>query len=342
MVMLSPGCLDHQGTSTSPSRSSGVMLRVLGAAQKREVKATQNLSIIVLFFIICWIPLYTINAVKAFCPQCDVSPTLTYCCIILSHLNSSFNPFLYAYHLKDFRTALHNLIFRTEFASSHHPNSFRCDTMLHLQRHTPEIGLTQNPSLASSKSSIVKNNFSSTFDKIPPSNHRVEEPSEILRETKNYLWTLTEMPSTSEEENHSANKYVGVDNSMFLFVDDTDDDDVFVASDNPKSAQKSEVIPKSPFKFIDAHRCKSHSMYSLRNLNSDFKEGRSFSESYTLSKLSGNSKRNQESGLALSVTNFYKKFENNSDGCAFDEKNGRTFCSNSDLKGFKKINSESE
>lgn len=32
------------------------MLRLLhSAAHKREVKATQNLSIIVLFFIICWI-----------------------------------------------------------------------------------------------------------------------------------------------------------------------------------------------------------------------------------------------------------------------------------------------
>jgi len=32
------------------------MLRLLSsAARKREVKATQNLSIIVLFFIICWI-----------------------------------------------------------------------------------------------------------------------------------------------------------------------------------------------------------------------------------------------------------------------------------------------
>lgn len=90
--------------------TGGTMLRVLGAAQKREVKATQNLAIIVFFFIVCWIPLYTINAIKAFMPELDIPNTLTYFCIIFSHLNSAINPLLYAYHLKDFRAALKGLI----------------------------------------------------------------------------------------------------------------------------------------------------------------------------------------------------------------------------------------
>ncbi|VVC95321.1 unnamed protein product [Leptidea sinapis] len=89
---------------------AGTMLRVLGAAQKREVKATQNLAIIVFFFIVCWIPLYTINAIKAFMPQLDIPNPLTYFCIIVSHLNSAINPLLYAYHLKDFRAALKGLL----------------------------------------------------------------------------------------------------------------------------------------------------------------------------------------------------------------------------------------
>uniref|UniRef100_A0A6P4FP01 Uncharacterized protein LOC108054042 n=1 Tax=Drosophila rhopaloa TaxID=1041015 RepID=A0A6P4FP01_DRORH len=99
---------------TTPGRSghTGTMLRVLGAARKRDVKATQNLSIIVLFFMICWIPLYTINCIKAFCPSCYVHPKLTLFCIILSHLNSAVNPVLYAYHLKDFRAALKNLLLK--------------------------------------------------------------------------------------------------------------------------------------------------------------------------------------------------------------------------------------
>ncbi|XP_030370968.1 uncharacterized protein LOC115621454 isoform X1 [Scaptodrosophila lebanonensis] len=97
--------------TTTPGRG-GTMLRVLGAARKRDVKATQNLSIIVLFFMICWIPLYTINCIKAFCPDCYVHPKLTLFCIILSHLNSAVNPVLYAYHLKDFRAALKNLLLK--------------------------------------------------------------------------------------------------------------------------------------------------------------------------------------------------------------------------------------
>ncbi|XP_070509389.1 adenosine receptor A1-like isoform X2 [Chironomus tepperi] len=86
------------------------MLRLLSsAARKREVKATQNLSIIVLFFIICWIPLYTINCVNAFCSECMLNQTIIYSAIILSHFNSAVNPLLYAYHLKDFRGALSRL-----------------------------------------------------------------------------------------------------------------------------------------------------------------------------------------------------------------------------------------
>ncbi|XP_023163605.2 uncharacterized protein LOC111594513 isoform X2 [Drosophila hydei] len=101
-----------QVTTQGRGGHTGTMLRVLGAARKRDVKATQNLSIIVLFFMICWIPLYTINCIKAFCPNCYVHPKLTLFCIILSHLNSAVNPVLYAYHLKDFRMALKNLMLR--------------------------------------------------------------------------------------------------------------------------------------------------------------------------------------------------------------------------------------
>lgn len=98
------------GSSSKNGSSGGTMLRMLGAAQKREVKATQNLAIIVLFFMICWIPLYTTNCVIVFCPKCEIDSTFMLSCIILSHLNSAGNPVLYAYHLKDFRLALKNFL----------------------------------------------------------------------------------------------------------------------------------------------------------------------------------------------------------------------------------------
>lgn len=100
----------HQPLKCISKSQGGTMLRVLGAARKREVKATQNLSIIVLFFMLCWMPLYTINCIKAFCPDCYIPPMMTFIFIILSHLNSAVNPLLYAYHLKDFRAALQSII----------------------------------------------------------------------------------------------------------------------------------------------------------------------------------------------------------------------------------------
>jgi len=106
------------GRLTGTHQTSGTMLRVLGAARKREVKATQNLSRIVLFFIVCWFPLYTINCVMAFCPNCEVNDFLMNFCIILSHINSVGNPLLYAYHLKDFRAALKNYTWRLLFPHS--------------------------------------------------------------------------------------------------------------------------------------------------------------------------------------------------------------------------------
>ncbi|XP_041767906.1 adenosine receptor A2b [Anopheles merus] len=103
----------HQATKRRTQRKdqySGTMLRVLRAAQNREVKATQNLSIIVLFFMLCWMPLHTINCIVAFCPQCHIHAPVMLLVITLSHLNSALNPLLYAYHLKDFRAALKRLL----------------------------------------------------------------------------------------------------------------------------------------------------------------------------------------------------------------------------------------
>ncbi|XP_012536943.1 adenosine receptor A2b isoform X2 [Monomorium pharaonis] len=106
------------GRGNHHHQSTGTMLRCLGAARKREVKATQNLSRIVVFFIVCWFPLYTINCVMAFCPHCEVDDFFMKFCIILSHINSVGNPLLYAYHLKDFRIALKNFVWRLLFPHS--------------------------------------------------------------------------------------------------------------------------------------------------------------------------------------------------------------------------------
>nr|XP_023023546.1 uncharacterized protein LOC111511746 [Leptinotarsa decemlineata] len=104
MVIMHP----EKGSSTKNNSSGGTMVRILGIQQTNEVKATQNLAIIVLFFMICWFPLYTINCIIAFKPDFHVNSNVMLSSIILSHLNSVGNPLLYACHLRDFRAAMKN------------------------------------------------------------------------------------------------------------------------------------------------------------------------------------------------------------------------------------------
>lgn len=77
---------------------------------KREVRTAKALLSIVLFFMICWFPLYTLNCVKAFCVGCDAPHWVFDALIILSHANSALNPFLYAYRMSDFRNAFKRLL----------------------------------------------------------------------------------------------------------------------------------------------------------------------------------------------------------------------------------------
>lgn len=127
--------------STQPSNETQMLRLLNSAAQKREVKATQNLSIIVAFFMICWIPLYTINCINAFCKQCFINEGVIYFGIILSHLNSAINPLLYAYHLKDFRGALLRL-----FTCQSQPDAFYRPSLISQQQHRLASQLNQRRS----------------------------------------------------------------------------------------------------------------------------------------------------------------------------------------------------
>lgn len=76
---------------------------------RREVKKAQKLSMIVMFFMFCWFPLYTLNFLESY-DWVKHPIWLMDTLIILSHLNSAINPLLYAYHLKDFREAFHRVL----------------------------------------------------------------------------------------------------------------------------------------------------------------------------------------------------------------------------------------
>ncbi|XP_069981531.1 uncharacterized protein AdoR isoform X2 [Penaeus vannamei] len=146
----------RRGSGAESRRGSTLshFLFQVGHANRREVKAAKSLSIIVLFFMFSWFPLYTINCVQAFCHSCTVPPFIMNVTIILSHLNSAINPLLYAYHMKDFRMAIkmftlhrilrrplpHDYVFNRSLVSPHHSTLYRVSVGGALQNtnlHTP-------------------------------------------------------------------------------------------------------------------------------------------------------------------------------------------------------------
>lgn len=123
--------------------NTSTTVRILADARRKEVKATQNLSIIVLFFILCWMPLYTINCIQAFCENCHVPDLVLNSCIILSHLNSAGNPLLYAYRLSDFRAAFRGMLFGAFTSSSE--NVILGGRTSESSKQQPMISISFNP-----------------------------------------------------------------------------------------------------------------------------------------------------------------------------------------------------
>ena len=72
-------------------------------------RMTQRLSVIVLLFVVSWIPLSIVNIILFLCPHCSLPIELVLFTVVLSHLNSAWNPALYAWGMQDFKMALRRL-----------------------------------------------------------------------------------------------------------------------------------------------------------------------------------------------------------------------------------------
>lgn len=252
----------------SKSSGGGTMLRMLGAARKREVKATQNLAIIVGFFMICWIPLYTINCYLAFCNGCQVDMTFMNCCIILSHLNSAGNPLLYAYHLRDFRAAMKNFFCSLIGNSGLEP--------LEITKHRPSQYYSQNYSTHSrimstreTRSALNLNNTSKFVDSplyyrsksksmfLPATQKLYTVPGLVTGTTMREIWQIPEHPSNSDEKEstqristiQATNEYeIGKVNCGYSqdSVFNDEDNDIFVDDTIPITEFKTNeiIIPR--------------------------------------------------------------------------------------------------
>ena len=75
-----------------------------------EVKAAKSLSIIIFVFALCWLPIHVLNCLSLFCGGSCFYPNILLTAILLSHANSSVNPFLYAIGNSKFQAAFKKML----------------------------------------------------------------------------------------------------------------------------------------------------------------------------------------------------------------------------------------
>lgn len=72
---------------------------------KREVKAAKSLAVVFGVFALCWLPIHILNSISHLCKSCSYPINLLLAAILLSHINSIINPFLYAIGNSQFQVA---------------------------------------------------------------------------------------------------------------------------------------------------------------------------------------------------------------------------------------------
>ena len=72
---------------------------------KKEFRAARSLFLVLFAFALCWLPLHIHNAIHYFNPQLQQPAWFADFAIILSHTNSFVNPVIYAFRLREMRSA---------------------------------------------------------------------------------------------------------------------------------------------------------------------------------------------------------------------------------------------
>ncbi|GAU94677.1 hypothetical protein RvY_06404 [Ramazzottius varieornatus] len=108
---LSPG---ESAVKLSQSQNSFDVKQSLAKRQKisltKERRAARTLLIVVLVFVICWLPFFVWYVVKPFCPDCPMDERSYNFILWLGFLNSSLNPVIYTIFNLDFRKAFKKML----------------------------------------------------------------------------------------------------------------------------------------------------------------------------------------------------------------------------------------
>ena len=107
-----------------------------------EERAAMSIAVIIALFIISWLPLYTLNTIIFFHPNLDIPEFVFHGFIVLSHCNSAWNPVVYAWGTRDFRSAFRRMLYGRQ--STHNSIEFQCSLQIgreNLSRTASEEGL---------------------------------------------------------------------------------------------------------------------------------------------------------------------------------------------------------
>jgi hypothetical protein len=95
---------NHQSTQHGPKR-----LQRKSRRRQEHSRSIRTLGVIIIIFLVCWLPFCIFWPVVAYCPDCIPAKWYEYS-YWSAYLNSTINPLLYFLSNKDFRAAFKKLI----------------------------------------------------------------------------------------------------------------------------------------------------------------------------------------------------------------------------------------